>query len=292
MDLNISNNLGKILSPKEKNISSYYEGNKKENYSNSVGIRDRYKRINIQKMNNIYEKRNLNTMLEESEEIDKNRFKKNKINIIDDKYNNNEKYNQLRSSSQYKIERDKFAHLNLDIINNISKISSNEEVSSVKNKVNEQFNNLKHKYNKRYIDNKDNFNYTNFNISRGTSKNIYIKSINNFYKQEKSGTNKSNGGENISINNNNNNLDRIFNDPKKINNENNNSNQKGKMNYINKNKVKGINLNNYRSKITHSFKNGGNSAKEFDNGKKQRSSLGENVNISDNDELKEFNFND
>ena len=210
----------------------------------------------------------------------------------------------MRSSSQYKIERDKFAHLNLDIINNISKISSNEEVSSVKNKVKEQFNNLKHKYNKRYIDNKDNFNYTNFNISRGTSKNIYKKSINNFYKQEKSGTNKSNGGENISINNSNNNLDRIFNDPKKINNENNNSNQKGKMNYINKNKVKGINLNNYdfndfyqnkknsRSKIRHSFKNGGNSAKEFDNGKKQRSSLGENVNISDNDEIKEFNFND
>jgi serine/threonine protein kinase len=76
------------------------------------------------------------------------------------------------------------------------------------------------------------------------------------------------------------------------------------MNYINKNKVKGINLNNYdfndfyqnkknsRSKIRHSFKNGGNSAKEFDNGKKQRSSLDENVNISDNDELKEFNFND
>ena len=305
LDLNISHNLGKILSPKEKNIRGYYEGNKKENYSNSVGIRDRYKRINIQKMNNFYEKRNLNTMLEESEEIDKNRFKKNIINIIDDKYNNNEKYNQLRSSSQYKIERDKFAHLNLDKINNISKIFSNEEVSSVKNKVNEQFNNLKHKYNKRYIDNRDNFNYFNFNISRGTSKNIYKKSINNFYKQEKSGTNKSNGGENISINSNSiNNLDKIFNDPKKINNENNNSNQKRKIDYFSKNKVKGINLNNYdfndfnqnkknsRTKIRHSFKNGGDSAKDFDNGKKQRSSLDENVNISDNDELKEFNFND
>ena len=154
LDLNSSNNLAKILSPKEKTIKDIFESNKKAICSNSVGVRDRYKRAGCKKiMNNYYEKRNLKTMLEESEDSEKNKFKKNELNIIDDKYNN------FRSSSQYKIDRDKFVHLNLNIINNISKISSNEEVSSVKNKVNEQFNNLKHKYNKRYIDNKDNFNY-------------------------------------------------------------------------------------------------------------------------------------
>ena len=81
----------------------------------------------------------------------------------------------------------------------------------LKYKISEQFNNLKHKYNKRYIDNmKDNFNYSNFNISKRTSKNIYQKNINNCYKQEKTGINRSNGGEKIIINSNSNNLDIIY----------------------------------------------------------------------------------
>ena len=44
--------------------------------------------------------------------------------------------------------------------------------------------------------------------------------------------------------------------------------------------------------MRYSFKNGGNPVRAFDNDKQQKSDLYEDINISDNDELKEFNFND
>ena len=323
LDLNTSHNLVNLLaSPREKNgNNNNYNNNNKIYTSNSVGIRERYKRIN-KKINNLYEKRNLKTMYEENEENDNLNSKRNKdysaLSIIDSK-NNNDNYKELRSSSQYKIEREKYKNLNLDILNNISKLSSNEEVSSVKNKVNENFNNLKHKYNKRYIGNNDNYNYSNINISKGTSKNIYRRGINILYNKEKSGTNISNGGDNIVMNNaitnnnNNNNIDKIYNKYKKINYDNINSGKREKKNYINKYKdmeIKDLkdkkyitNNDNYGDinkniiinnnfKSRQSFKNGGNSIKEFDNIRKYNSISNEDINYSKNDELKEFNFND
>ena len=66
IDLNKSNNL--ISSPlyNDNKITDFNgNNNTKINTSNSVGIRERYKRIN-KKINNIYEKRNLKTMQDEN----------------------------------------------------------------------------------------------------------------------------------------------------------------------------------------------------------------------------------
>ena len=288
LDLNTSNNI--ITSPRDNTGNT-----NKKNASNSVGIRERYKRINKQ-INNLYEKRNLKTM-------------------FDNDNNTPENFKEIRSSSQYRIERDKNRNLNLDINNNINKISLNDEDSSVKNKVNENFNNLKHKYNKRNIENKNNINYySNLNIQKRTSKNIYTKSINNnIPNKEKTGTNISNGGDNIVVNNNitnNNNLDKIYN--KKTNEDNIRSSRIENKKYMNKNKDKeikylkekkytsnNINLSNNNKKdkinnnnIKRSWRNGGNSVKEFDNDKNYKTTKNENLNSSQNNELKEFNVND
>ena len=309
LDLNKSNNLISFL--KEYNENN----NNKINTSNSVGIRERYKKIN-RKINNFYEKRNLKTMSEENNEVGNignnnlaKRYKnysgiKNEANT--DSKMNTDFYKEIRSSSQYKIEKDKYKNINLDIKNynknNINKYTLNEGLYTDRNKINDNFSNLKHKYNKRNIGNKYIFNYNKIKVIKDTSKNIYRKGTNYLYNKDKSGTNISNGGDNILINNittnNDNNIDSILQNKRILNEENINTSKRYKKNYMNKNQKNYLNnqekndsLNN-NNDIRHSFKNGANTIKEFDNIKRYKTLNNENNLLQNDDELKEFNFND
>ena len=165
--------------------------NTKVNTSNSVGIRERYKRIN-KKINNIYEKRNLKTMQDENNDDEEKRFIELQRPTPRINYTKtiNEDFKEIRSSSQCKIDKEKYKNINLDMTNFKNNIRNNirDESLSVKNKANDNYINLKHKYNKRYIANKNNFNYTNITINT-TSSNIYKKATNNAYNKEKNGTN-------------------------------------------------------------------------------------------------------
>ena len=312
LDLNKSNNLISFL-------KEYNENNNmnKINTSNSVGIRERYKKIK-RKINNLYEKRNLKTMSEENNEIGNignnnlaKRYKnypgiRNEGNT--DSKMNTDFYKEIRSSSQYKIEKDKYKNINLDIKNynknNINKYTLNEGLYTDRNKINDNFSNLKHKYNKRNIGNKYIFNYNRIKVIKDTSKNIYRKGTNYLYNKEKSGTNISNGGDNILINNittnNDNNIDSVLQNKKILNEENINSSKRYKKNYMNKNQKNYLNnqdkndsLNN-NNDIRHSFKNGANTIKEFDNIKRYKTIRNNENSLlqNDDDELKEFNFND
>ena len=309
LDLNKSNNLIAFL-------KEYNGINNKINTSNSVGIRERYKKIN-RKINNFYEKRNLKTNAEENNEIGNignnnltKRYKnysgiKNEGNT--DSKMNTEFYKEIRSSSQYKIEKDKYKNINLEVKNynknNINKYTLNEGLYTDRNKINDNFSNLKHKYNKRNIGNKYIFNYNKIKVIKDTSKNIYRKGTNYLYNKDKSGTNISNGGDNILINNittnNDNNIDSILQNKKILNEENINLSKRYKKNYMNKNQKNYLNnqekndsLNN-NNDIRHSFKNGANTIKEFDNIKRYKTIRNNENNLLQNDdELKEFNFND
>ena len=302
LDLNKTNN----LIPYVKEYNENNNNNDKINISNSVGIRERYKKVN-RKINNFYEKRNLKTMLEENNDIKNNnntstsnnfykKYKdiseiKNQINS--DSKSNNDFYKEIRSSSQCKIDKDKFKNMYLDINNykkNINQYSINEGLYTDRNKANENPTSLKHKYNKRNIGSKYIFNYNKIKINKDNSKNIYKRGTNNLYNKDKSGTNVSNGGDNILINNiitnNDNNIESIFNNKKKYNEENINSIKREKRNNINKNKkkkkkpiiqenknqdeLKNNNDINNNNENRNSFKNGANTIKEFDNVKKYK----------------------
>ena len=230
----------------------------------------------------------------------------NQISNINTK-KTNEVFKEIRSSSQHKIDREKHKNnINLDFSNfkNNLKTNKNDEISIEKNKE-ENYTNIKHKYNKRFIGNKYNFNYANITVNT-VSSNIYKKATNNFSNKDKSSTNKSNGGDNIEVNNDitNNNMDKIYSNTKKISEGISHSTRREKRNYINKNKDK----NNYRELNDKKFisiqenknnnnneinllKNGGNSIKIPENDKKLKNFINDDKN-SENDELKEFNFND
>ena len=311
LDLNKSNNLISFLKEYNENHGNSNKNNKINN-SNSVSIRERYKKIN-RKVNNCYEKRNLKTMSEENNVENNNNLQKKYKNssVVKNEGNNESKtntdfYKEMKSSSQYNIEKDKFKSINIDLSNirNINKLMINEGLYTDRSKVNDKFSNIKHKYNKRNIGNKYIFNYNRVKINKEAS-NIYRKGTNNFNNKEKSGTNISNGGDNILINNiltnndSNNNLDIIHN---KIifKEEIINSLKRDKKTYMNKNLKNNINqeksdtLNNNNNDIAHSFKNGANTIKEFDNLKKYKTVINNDKYLSRNesDELKEFNFND
>ena len=248
LDLNKGNNLISILKAKKE---SKEKENKisKPTASNSVGIRERYKKLN-KKLNNCYEKRNLKTMSEDniefgnadtskrSKEI---RVIKNEATAIESR-TNTDFYKEGRSSSQYKLDTDKFKSLNIDINNfnkNKNRSTLNQALYTERNKANEKVANLKHKYNKRNIGNKYIFNYNKMK-AKEILKSVYQKGANNLNNKDKTGTNVSNGGENILVNNitinndNNNNLDKVFHNNKNTNEENINSLKREKNNYIKK----------------------------------------------------------
>ena len=310
IDLNKSNNM--ISSPLNiDNKITDFNGNNnaKLSISNSVGMRERYKKINT-KINNIYEKRNLKTMQDENNDDEDKRFieiqrPSSRINYTK---TINEDYKDIRSSSQIKIDKEKYKNINLDMTNFKNNIRNHirDESLSVKNKASDNYINLKHKYNKRYIANKNNFNFTNITINT-TSSNIYKKATNSAYNKEKTGTNKSNGGDNITVNNfitnNDENLDKMYKNSKNKNNELSHTNRRDKKNILYKDKddkdykdsSKFISIQDNddinNDSIRNSFINGGNSVKEVETPKKSKSFVNEDKN-SDNDELKEFNFND
>ena len=313
IDLNKSNNM--ISSPlyNDNKITDFNgNNNTKVNTSNSVGIRERYKRIN-KKINNIYEKRNLKTMQDENNDDEEKRFIELQRPTPRINYTKtiNEDFKEIRSSSQCKIDKEKYKNINLDMTNFKNNIRNNirDESLSVKNKANDNYINLKHKYNKRYIANKNNFNYTNITINT-TSSNIYKKATNNAYNKEKNGTNKSNGGDNITVNNfitnNDENLDKMYKNSKNRNEELSRTSRREKKNLLNNDKDDKDNKDNKDSSkyisiqdnddinndsIRNSIINGGNSVKEIETPKKDKSLVNEDKD-SDNNELKEFNFND
>jgi len=169
---------------------------------------------------------------------------------------------------------------------------------------NENYSKNNHKYNKRYIGNIYNPNQAYITINT-TSSNIYNRTSINFNNKDKTGTNKSNGGDNISENNvtinDENNSDKMNNNIKKANEKNFHSVRREKRYIIDKSDVKdekdfddrksfkGAKINN--NNIINSFKNGGKPLKENENQKKYK-----NINVDEkhdeNNELKEFNFND
>ena len=199
---------------------------KKINTSNSVGIRERYKKIkNNNKDNNINldYKRNIQTVTNMNDEKEKNNysvlktqkdfnFNFNKINKND--INNKEFNNNIRCSSQIRIER-------------------NEKLFS------------DNKYNKRYISSKYNFNINNINQGQNGQINIYqrritnnLNNINNKNIKDNSTTNKSNGADSFILKN-------------QIENKNNlNNDNGGKNNNINEKKenseLKEFNFNDYK----------------------------------------------
>ena len=147
---------------------------KKINTSNSVGIRERYKKIkNNNKDNNINldYKRNIQTVTNMNDEKEKNNYSVLKTQK-DFNFNNN-----IRCSSQIRIER-------------------NEKLFS------------DNKYNKRYISSKYNFNINNINQGQNGQSNIYqrritnnLNNINNKNIKDYSTTNKSNGADSFILKN-------------------------------------------------------------------------------------------
>ena len=167
----------------------------KINTSNSVGIRDKFKKIHnyksdISMVNQFDSKRNIQTMFDIDEEKENYNYsflktqndfyRNNKITKIDYYNNNKEVNNNIRSSSQIKIER------------------------------NENY--LKNKYNKRYIGSKYNFNYHNINKSnintnntKNEENNLYQKRASNLTDnkiiKDISTTNRSNGADSFVLQN-------------------------------------------------------------------------------------------
>ncbi len=306
LDLNISNN--NILSSPKITIGDM-------NYkrtSNSVELRERHKRSN----NNIYAKRNLKTKIEAYDDNENYNISNDNNNIIDN-------YKEIRSSSQYKNDRDIEQYNNSNLDMSSDKKSCGNDSSIVKNKGNDSFN-LKHKYNKRNIGNKynPNYNFSNININKGITRNVFNRNMNNLYNKDKSATNVtnlsnvSNGGDNIIVNNiitNNNYIVKEYNSTKSVNDNNNTraNRKEKKYNIYNNNLNKGTkdsnsndeilneiyktNNNNNNLIVNNSFKNGKNRVKDYDNEKsyKSRSSkVNESIDSSQNDELKHFNFHD
>ena len=317
LDLNKANNFISFLKENKDN-----KGNK-PTASNSVGIRERYKKLN-KKLNNFYEKRNLKTMSEENIEFGNadtsKRYKEipeNKNEAAIESRTNTDFYKDVKSSSQYKLETDKFKSLNIDVTNfnkNKNKSTLNQGLYTERNKANINASNFKHKYNKRNIGNKYIFNYNKIK-AKDILKNVYQKGSNNLNNKDKTGTNVSNGGENILVNNiiinNDNNLDNILNN-KNTNEGNINSLKKEKNNYIKKNRIsekkfifndnddktnnnndKTINKTINNNGLRQSFKNGANVIKGFENSKRKTyTHQNKNNSLNQEDELKEFNFND
>ena len=311
LDLKNSKNLISFIKDYNGNITT------KANTSNSVGIRERYKKLN-RNNNNFYEKRNLRTMIEDNDGNENNNniskkyiefsgIKNQNEELIESRMNS-EIPKDIRSSSQCKIEKYKNIRLDIKNVNN-KKYTLNEALHTARNKGNENENatNNKHKYNKRYIGNKYNFNYGNINVNKTNINHVYQKTNNNIKEKSGTGTNISNGGSNIVINNiipNSDNIGKIYINSKKLNEDNFNSIKRDKKNYVSKLKEKVVTEKKYikpqenndslnKKYIRHSFKNGANSIKEFDNEKNKNNVNKENSNnLSEENELKEFNFND
>ena len=309
IDLNKSNIIisSPINQPNRRNKLN--SNNSKANLAKSVGIRERYKRINIKNNNINYDKRNLKTMQEDDykeEERKVNIFSGQMPHISNAKGNNENYYKEIKSSSQCKIDKEKYKNANLKMGNfkNNLKYDKNDSSSMNKKPKNENYSKNNHKYNKRYIGNIYNPNQAYITINT-TSSNIYNRTSINFNNKDKTGTNKSNGGDNISENNvtinDENNSDKMNNNIKKANEKNFHSVRREKRYIIDKSDVKdekdfddrksfkGAKINN--NNIINSFKNGGKPLKENENQKKYK-----NINVDEkhdeNNELKEFNFND
>ena len=114
IDLNKSNIIisSPINQPNRRNKLNI--NNSKENLAKSVGIRERYKRININNNNNNYEKRNLKTMQEDDyneEDRKVNIFSGPMPQIRNTKSNNDTYYKEIKSSSQCKIDKEKYKNV-------------------------------------------------------------------------------------------------------------------------------------------------------------------------------------
>ena len=303
IDLNKSNII--ISSPinQHNRRNKLNSNNSKASLAKSVGIRERYKKINVKNNNNNYEKRNLKTMQEDdyNEDDKKGNIFSGQMQPMANTKTNNEYYKEIKSSSQCKIDKEKYKNANLSNFSISLKYEKNESSSKIKKPKNENYSKNNHKYNKRYIGNICNPNYITINT---TSSNIYNRTSNNFNYKDKTGTNKSNGGDNISENNvtinDDNNSDKM-NKNKKLNENNFHSVRREKRYIMDKSDLKDekefnerksfkeakINNNN----IINSFKNGGKILNENESQRKFKT-----VNVDEkhdeNNELKEFNFND
>ena len=236
---NINNN---EKNNRNNNCNGYIQYNiKKINTSNSVGIREKYKKIkNTNKDINLDYKRNIQTIFGTNENKEKENYsfmntqKNFNINKINNEENNNNKefYKSIRSSSQIRIDRNK--------------------------------NYLNHKYQKRYIGSKYNFNFNNNNSIKNGGYNIYQRRtannlLTNKNMKDISTTNKSNGADsfilrnqfdntknNINTNNNSNNKNDILNPSLKNGNGNNLDNNKDIKDNKDNSELKEFNFNDYK----------------------------------------------
>ena len=200
-----------------KNINNNEYQKKKINTSNSVGIREKYKKIqNPNKgINYLDYKRNMQTILDnkEKEKVNYSFLKTEKdydFNKINNNYNNKEFFKNIRSSSQIRTDRNE--------------------------------NTLKNKYNKRY---KYNFNFKNIRSTKNGSNNIYQRITSNDLNRDFSTTNKSNGADSFILKSQLENKNII-----NINNSDSNNNDKTNINNINNSKenseLKEFNFNDYK----------------------------------------------
>ena len=198
-----NNNNNELDEMKQGNDNIGFMG-KKIKTSNSVGIRDRYKKIKNTNKDNIINldyKRNIQPILDvnEEKEINDYSYLKTQKDFNFNKINQNKIYNRefnknIRSSSQIRIERN-----NKYFYNN--------------------------KYNKRYINSKYDININNINSSKNGQNNIYqriitnnLNNINNKNTKETSTTNKSNGADSFVLKNQFDNKNNIYNDNERKNN--------------------------------------------------------------------------
>ena len=201
--ISTNNNNNELDEMKQGNDNIGFMG-KKIKTSNSVGIRDRYKKIKNTNKDNIINldyKRNIQPILDvnEEKEINDYSYLKTQKDFNFNKINQNEIYNRefnknIRSSSQIRIERN-----NKYFYNN--------------------------KYNKRYINSKYDININNINSSKNGQNNIYQRiitnnsnNINNKNTKETSTTNKSNGADSFVLKNQFDNKNNIYNDNERKNN--------------------------------------------------------------------------
>ena len=159
-----------------KNINNNKYQKKKINTSNSVGTREKYKKIQYPNkgINNLDYKRNMQIILDDKEkEKDNYSFLKTEkyydFNKINNNYNNKEFYKNIRSSSQIRTDRNE--------------------------------NTLKNKYNKRYISSKYNYNFKIILSTKNGSNNIYQRITSNDLNRDFSTTNKSNGADSFILRN-------------------------------------------------------------------------------------------
>ena len=248
--LNISLSNNNNFEKNNKNIEESGYKNKKMNTSNSVGIREKYKKIKLNNKditnnnsNNLDNNRNIQTIFVSNKEKEKENysflktqkdFYPNNI-IVKEEYNNkiNKEmiFNNIRSSSQIRIERkENYLKNKYNKRNIISKYNFMNDNNSKKDYSNELINN-----------NLNNNNINNNNIYQR----ITTNNLDNKNNKDLSTTNRSNGADsfilqnqvNKDINNNN-----ILN----VNEDSNNNNSNNNINNTRDTELKEFNFNDYK----------------------------------------------